>query len=203
VLYPVIERRANISKQFFLSRYAESIGFRKQVLARNFVELPVDAHQMLGRPFTFWIDVVNGDNTVSEFSITPATGALTSIGTLPAIANATSLYALAVDPAGQYLYAVDQGNGTSPGQVFGFNIGSGGVIGAAIPGPPVATGINPATAKIDSTGLLLAIPNSGNNGANSSMVSLYTIGSGGTLTSGSSIAVGSIPTDMAFSAGTH
>ena len=92
-----------------------------------------------------------------------------------------------VDPSGTHIYVLDLG--TTTGQVFGFNIGSGGVIGSAISGTPVATGDTPfAGIVIDPTGTLLAVENNYGNS-----ISLYTIGSGGALTADTPVNTGTAP----------
>jgi len=118
----------------------------------------------------------SGANSISGFTI-GAGGALTSIGAAFAISGATTIFNVVIDPSGKHIYALDAGTATN-GQVFGFNIGAGGVIGTAISGTPINTGNFPNTSiLIDPTDALLAVPNNFDND-----VSLYTIGAGGALT---------------------
>ena len=125
-------------------------------------------------------------NTISSFSI-GAGGVLGSVGADTTVTGATYLENLVVDPSGTHIYVLDLG--TTAGQVFGFDIGSGGVIGSAISGTPVAAGDTPfAGIAIDPTGTLLAVENNyGNN------ISLYTIGSAGTLTVDTPVNTGTGP----------
>ena len=91
-------------------------------------------------------------NSISGFSI-GAGGILTSVGPDALVSGATGLTSLVVDPSGTHIYVLDSGNGTTNGQVFGFSIGSGGVIGSAISGTPVAAGVLPiGGVVIDSSG---------------------------------------------------
>ena len=116
-------------------------------------------------------------NSISGFSI-GAGGVLTSVGPDAVVGAATNLTNLVVDPSGTHIYMLDSGNGVTNGQVFGFSIGSGGVIGSAISGTPIAAGVLPfGGIVIDPTGILLAVDNN-----TSDSISLYAIGSGGALT---------------------
>jgi len=131
-------------------------------------------------------------NTISGFSI-GAGGLLTSVGADFAVPGATLLENLVVDPSGTHIYVLDGGNTSATpqtnGKVFGFDIGSGGVIGSAISGSPVATNLGPLFGiVIDSTGTLLANENSLSNN-----ISLYTVGSGGALTSQTPVNTGMGP----------
>ena len=130
--------------------------------------------------------VADTANTISGFSIGTG-GLLTSVGADAAVTGATYLENLVVDPSGTHIYVLDVG--TTTGQVFGFNIDSGGVIGSAISGTPVATGDTPlAGIVIDPTGALLAVENNYGNS-----ISLYTIGSAGTLTVDTPVNTGTSP----------
>jgi 6-phosphogluconolactonase (cycloisomerase 2 family) len=114
-------------------------------------------------------------DSIAGFSIGTG-GVLTSLGTDTAVSGAIAIENLVVDPTGTRIYTLDSGSGT--GEVFGFIINSGGVIGAAISGTPIATGTAPLGAiVIDPTDAILAVDNSGSND-----ISIYTIGSGGALT---------------------
>lgn len=123
-----------------------------------------------------------GAGTVSAYSIGTG-GALTSVGSATAITGNTDVLNVAVDPSGKYLYVLDTGDPAAspaiPGQVYGYNIGAGGAIGAAIAGTPVATGLGPAGIAIDPTSSLIAVDNGFDV---PSTISLFSIGSGGTLT---------------------
>ncbi len=131
-------------------------------------------------------------NSITGFTIGSG-GVLTSVGTDTAVTGATSIQNLVVDPSGTHIYALDSGT-TTNGQVFGFNIGSGGVIGSAISGTPVDTGEFPLDGiVIDRSGALLAV---GNNFSNN--ISLYTIGSGGALTADTPVNTGTGPLFVTF-----
>lgn len=132
-------------------------------------------------------------NSISGFSIGTG-GVLTSIGPDAVVSGATSLVNLVVDPSGTHIYVLDSGNGTTNGQIFGFSIGSGGVIGSAISGTPVTTGILPLGGiVIDATGTLLAADNNTSN-----TISLYTIGAGGALTAVTPANTGTAPFFVTF-----
>jgi 6-phosphogluconolactonase (cycloisomerase 2 family) len=77
----------------------------------------------------------SGDATVSGFTITAGTGALTSIGTATATgaAASTSPTALIVDPSSQYLYVANGDDGT----VSLLTIGAGGAL--TLVGTPLST----------------------------------------------------------------
>lgn len=141
-------------------------------------------------------------NTISAYSIGSG-GALTHIGDTT-VSGATSIFNVAVNPADTYLYVVDTGNpGASPatnGQVLGYNIGSGGAIGSAVSGSPFAAGLDPqAGIAIDPTGTLLAVEDSGDGTtASSAGISLYLIGSGGTLTPETPAPTGVLPLYVTF-----
>jgi 6-phosphogluconolactonase (cycloisomerase 2 family) len=137
------------------------------------------------------------DNTIAAFSI-GANGILTAIGTTPFVVTGTpapvSIEAVAVDPSGTHIYAVDGGNsGLTPpantGFVYGFSIGTGGAIGSAISGTPIATGVFPdGGIAIDPTGALLAVENHFDN-----TMSLFKIGTGGGLTADTAVATDQAP----------
>lgn len=142
-----------------------------------------------------------GDNSVSEYS--QSSGALTNIGTVPASAmtGVMAISNVTVDPSGTHAYVLDGGTGTNNGQIFGFPIGSGGVINASSPATGVAAGFAPiGDIAIDPTGVLMAVDNNNpvSPPANGS-ISLYTI-SGGALTPAtpSSVAAGSAPLYVVF-----
>jgi DNA-binding beta-propeller fold protein YncE len=94
-----------------------------------------------------------------------------------------------VDPSGTHIYVLDSGDGVTNGQVFGYSLGTGGVIGSAISGTPVAAGILPfGGIVIDPTGTLIAVDNN-----TSDSISLYAIGSIGALTAVSPVNTGTAP----------
>jgi 6-phosphogluconolactonase (cycloisomerase 2 family) len=135
-------------------------------------------------------------NSIAGFSIGTG-GVLTSLGTDTAVTGAIAVENLVVDPTGARIYVLDSGSAASvTGQVFGFLINSGGVIGAAISGTPIATGTSPLGAiVIDPTDAILAVDNNGSND-----ISLYTIGSGGALTAATppTVSTGTAPLYVTF-----
>jgi len=101
-----------------------------------------------------------------------------------------------LDPADAHIYVVDSGPAIGTGQVFGYAVGSGGVIGSAITGTPVPTGPTPLGGIIiDPTGALKAVDNSDPTSSTNpdSSISLYLIGSNGLLTSETPVAAGTAP----------
>ncbi len=138
-----------------------------------------------------------GDSTISGYTIAPATGLLTQIGSsafpIPGATANTFVDNAIADPTGKFLFVIDAG-GTSPGQVYAFNITAGGVIGSQV-GSLVPTGNGPGGMAIDPTGKLLAIDNNVDN-----TISLYSIASG-VLTSETPKPTGSAPFDIVFSIG--
>jgi len=141
----------------------------------------------------------NGSGAVSSYSI-GANGALTSLGPDTVVTGALSVLNVAVDPSGKYLYVLDAGNPspTPPisGQLYGFTLTSGLPSTTPITGTPVATGVAPTGIAIDPTSALIAVDNSGISGPGT--ISLFTIGSGGTLTSDTPVATGQSPIFVTF-----
>jgi trimeric autotransporter adhesin len=138
-------------------------------------------------PTGTYLYTANGTaNSISSFSIAPATGLLTSLGA-DTTTTANTLFNVVVDPSGTHIYALDEGSGGN-GQVFGFSIGTGGVIGSAIAGSPFATGNSPfGGIVIDPTGALMAVDNNGDG-----TISVYAItASTGVLTAGTAVPSGS------------
>jgi YVTN family beta-propeller protein len=92
-------------------------------------------------------------NTVAQFSIDAATGALSSLGTVP---TGLSPYSVAVDPSGRYAYVTNQDdlNGGAASSVSQFTIGSDGrltAIGTGVVSLP--SGSKPYTIAVDPAGL--------------------------------------------------
>jgi 6-phosphogluconolactonase (cycloisomerase 2 family) len=138
-----------------------------------------------------------GNNTagsVSSYSI-GAGGVLTSLGPDTVISGAVSVTDVAVTPNGNDLYVLDYGNPTVvpfiPGALYGYTLSSGVPSATPITGTPIPTGIAPQDIVIDPTSSLIAVPNAIVNGPGS--ISLFTIGSGGTLTSETPVATGKTP----------
>ena len=136
----------------------------------------------------------NTAGSVSSYSI-GAGGVLTSLGPDTVISGAVSVTDVAVTPNGNYLYVLDYGKPTVvpfvPGALYGYTLSSGVPSTTAIAGTPIATGIAPQDIIIDPTSSLILVDNAivGGPGA----ISLFTIGSGGTLTSEPSVPTGKTP----------
>ena len=98
-----------------------------------------------------------GDNTISVYSIDPATGALTAVGA--SVPTGTSPYAIAARPDGKYVYVVNEiSNNIS---VYAVNATSGAL--AAIPGSPFAAGMDPQALTFDPSGAYLYVANKGSD----------------------------------------
>jgi 6-phosphogluconolactonase (cycloisomerase 2 family) len=141
---------------------------------------------------TYLYTANNNGASVSSYSI-GAGGVLTSLGPDTAVTGAGNVLNVAVTPNGSYLYVLDGGNSAATpavaGAVYGFTLSSGVPSTTLITGTPLPTGISPTTIAIDPSGSLMMVNNQG-----SSTISLFTIGSGGTLTSDTPVATGIGPT---------
>jgi 6-phosphogluconolactonase (cycloisomerase 2 family) len=144
-------------------------------------------------PATPHLYVTNAaDKTVTLLGINPVTGLLTMIATSGPIASAVNLHAAVIDPSGKYLYVVDRGDGTNPGQVYGYNTGTGGgVFGTPLAGTPLPSSVNARTGTIDPTSKLLVVDGAGPTSlATVGTLSLYAIGTNGGLTADTPVPVG-------------
>jgi len=137
--------------------------------------------------------------SVSSYSIGTG-GVLTSLGADTVVPGAMSLINVRVAPSGSFLYVVDNGDPTATpavnGQLFGFALTSGVLGTTPITTTPIATGVSPTGMDIDPTGVLAAVANSSNMGPGT--ISLYTIGSGGALTSQAPVTTGNFPLFVTF-----
>ncbi|HET9721268.1 MAG TPA: PKD domain-containing protein [Solirubrobacteraceae bacterium] len=110
--------------------------------------------------------------TISQFTI-GAGGALSLNGTAP---TGTHSWTLAATPNGKYLYATNNGDGT----ISQYSIGSGGTLSPLFPAT-VPTGTTPQQVAVSPDGKNVYVANGGGSvGAGS--VTVYGVGSGGTLT---------------------
>lgn len=136
----------------------------------------------------------NTAGSVSSYSI-GAGGVLTSLGPDTVISGAVSVTDVAVTPNGKYLYVLDYGKPTVVpfvfGALYGYTLSSGVPSTTLIPGTPIPTGIAPQNIIIDPTSSLIAVDNAivGGPGA----ISLFIIGSGGSLTSEPAVPTGTTP----------
>lgn len=121
---------------------------------------------------------------VSAFSINTTTGALTSIGTIPAGTDPTSV---AVDPTGKFAYVTNSGSNNV--SIYTINTTTGALTSVG----QISADINPSFVAVDPTGKFAYVTNSGAND-----VSMYTIDSTtGTLAPIGTIAAESSPTSIA------
>ncbi len=116
-----------------------------------------------------FVYTANGDgtNTIGEYTVDTATGALTSVGT---IANGDSPYSVAVDPSGRFVYAV----AIDTNGVYAYSIDPKTGVLAAIKGSPFTADIvAPDSVAVDPTGRFLIV----GEGccANTAGVSVYSI----------------------------
>lgn len=100
------------------------------------------------------------DNTVSAYSITPSTGALTSVPGSP-FAAGSSPYFVAVDPYSRFVYTVN----TVSNNVSAYTINSSTGALTPVAGSPFATGGNPVSMTIDPAGKFAYVANNADNGA--------------------------------------
>ncbi|HTP67607.1 MAG TPA: beta-propeller fold lactonase family protein [Dongiaceae bacterium] len=111
-------------------------------------------------PNNAYLYVTNGttDNSITVFTI-KSDGTLQAITGSPfSVSGATNLVSVAVDPTDKYLYVADS-PGSGNGNVYAFNVVTGGGIGTAITGSPFAVGPNPFGIAIDPSGTFLAVVN--------------------------------------------
>ncbi|HMD70795.1 MAG TPA: beta-propeller fold lactonase family protein [Bryobacteraceae bacterium] len=99
-----------------------------------------------------------GGNSVAGYAISPATGALSKVPNSPFAVGGNPI-GLSVDPAGKFLYVVNQG-GTS---VNGFAINT--LFGSLtpVPGTQAAAGLAPTGVLVDATGKFLYVTSQGSN----------------------------------------
>ncbi len=112
------------------------------------------------------------DNSVTAYIIN-SDGTWGSVGTL-SVLGATAITNVLTDPAGQYLYALDQG-GASGGLVSAYALippTAGSVFGTQI-GQPQAVGSSPTGIAVDPSGVLLTVDNKGSDD-----ISLFAIAKG-------------------------
>jgi 6-phosphogluconolactonase len=127
----------------------------------------------------------NTDNigaiTISSSAINAISGTPFSLGVAPS--------ALAITPSNTFLYAASLAGG-----VFGYSIGSGGVLSVINNGSAVISGISPTTLQVDTTGKWLIVVDP------TPTAYVFSINTDGTVTSQGSVplAAGSSPNFMTF-----
>jgi 6-phosphogluconolactonase (cycloisomerase 2 family) len=149
-------------------------------------------------PTGTYMYIADGDATITTYTLGTG-GALTNGSFSTTATGAFLINSVAVTPNGSYLYAVDSGNPPANGGVYVFSLTSGTPSATPLSGSPYALGLSPSTITIDPTGSLIAVNNVGDgvNVANSS-ISLFTIGSGGALTSQTAATTGLSPYYVTF-----
>ncbi|HTD25023.1 MAG TPA: beta-propeller fold lactonase family protein [Terriglobales bacterium] len=98
------------------------------------------------------------DNTVSAFSMNPATGALTAGIAGSPFATGTAPASISVDPSGSFAFVADSGSN----KVSAYTISNTGTL-AAVTGSPFASGTNPTSLFADISGRLLYVANTGDD----------------------------------------
>jgi YVTN family beta-propeller protein len=109
------------------------------------------------------IDPGGVPGNVAGFSINTTTGALTSIGTIPAGTDPTSV---TVDPTGKFVYVTNSGSNNV--SIYTINTTTGALTSVG----QISADINPSSVAVDPTGKFAYVANSGSND-----VSMYTIDS--------------------------
>jgi DNA-binding beta-propeller fold protein YncE len=128
-------------------------------------------------------DASGNTGSVSAFSIGPGSllTPVTCGGCSVPVSGGNSLFGMAVDPNGRYVYVTNftRGSSSKPGVVQVFSIGSGGVLSpvACSTGCETSDGSFPEAVAVDPTGRYLYTADDGDDS-----VSAFAIGSGGALT---------------------
>ncbi len=131
------------------------------------------------------IDPGGVPGNVAAFSINSTTGALTSIGSIPAGTDPASV---AVDPTGKFVYVAN--SGSSNVSMYTINTTTGALTSIG----QVSADMNPSSVAVDPTGKFAYVTNSG-----SADVSMYTIdATTGALTLMGSVMAGSAPSSIAI-----
>jgi 6-phosphogluconolactonase (cycloisomerase 2 family) len=156
-----------------------SPGAGSPVLVSNFPSsngIPSQTSQMLGQnSFGHVFALVEGaqgvsvtpqyvyatnqqDNTVSAFSMNPATGALTGGIAGSPFATGTAPASISVDPTGSFAFVANSGSNN----VSAYTISNTGAL-AAVAGSPFPAGTNPTSLFADISGRLLYVANTGDD----------------------------------------
>ena len=119
-----------------------------------------------------------GDNTISAYSLSTATGVLTPLTGSPFAVPGVGPGPVQIVASGDYLFSANMNAGTVA--VFAITSGTG-VLTQGINGSPFATDVRPRSIAVDPTGKVLYTANAGAGGAGS--ISGYTVDlSSGALT---------------------
>jgi 6-phosphogluconolactonase len=93
----------------------------------------------------------DGSNTIGEYTVNTATGALTSVGT---IANGDSPYSVAIDPSNRFVYAV----AIDTNGVYAYSVNAKTGVLTSIKGSPFASDVvAPDSVAVDPTGRFLMV----------------------------------------------
>jgi 6-phosphogluconolactonase (cycloisomerase 2 family) len=148
-------------------------------------------------PTNAYLYVPDGASNVDGFDIAPTTGLLTAFTTaIPPITGAQALFNLAIDPGDKYIFVLDA-TSTGDGDVYAFNVGTGGAFGAAIGAGPTLAGSGPDGIAVDPSSMLLAVDNNFSN-----TISLFQIGATGALTTLTPASTDSSPLFVTYYNGT-
>lgn len=133
----------------------------------------------------------NFTDTISVYTINPATGALSSVGATPA--GRSSLRSITVDPTGKFVYTTSGGSRTSSFDVSAYTINAATGALSVAPGSPFFAGTNPSSVAVDPSGKFAYVTNQA-----SSDVSAFAINSAtGALSSIGRATAGSAPMSIA------
>lgn len=147
----------------------------------------------------FLYTVDSGSDSVSAFTIDPATGLLTSVGA--ALSVADDPRSVAVDGSGRFAYVVSAGSTLNQIQGFAINAATGELSSLM---SPLATGANPQAAAADPTGRFVYAANAKANTITPYAIDIEDVSdaSMGELTAGSvSTPTGTSPTALAAEPG--
>jgi 6-phosphogluconolactonase len=96
-------------------------------------------------------------DTISVYTINPATGALTSVGA--ASAGRSSLRSITVDPSGKFIYTTSGGSRTSSFDVSAYTINATTGALSVAAGSPFFAGTNPSSVTVDPSGKFAYVTN--------------------------------------------
>ena len=128
-------------------------------------------------------------DTVSVFSVDPRTGALTAVGT--PMAAGTSPIALAIDPAGKFVYVANNSAPANSVSVFVINASTGALSPASVTAAP---GSNPRAITVEASGRFAYVTYQGSNNVSAFSINPTT----GALTAiGAPVSTGTSPVSIA------